>query len=287
MRLIGTLVPSFDVAKDRRTSNPDRSSGVIVSSAVRRGSASVSRAIHQARGDTNDSTGYAIASSATRVGESIALTGGSSTGGSGSPSCLNARSADGPPSMSSVQIRPSVTPSSSMVTGASGTTTVAPAAVAPGVIGSRSTRPCGASFFDSRNSSSRPNAARMTLSWTSASIHHSPSSCDRANSCQSPPSPRWARSSAHRPSGEDDRKFSVTRSSTKTPASSRRSSEPPSSWNHTSWKNPMSCSGRSPGAGCRVYQSPAPSPRQAIEPPAVPLLTREIGVSTGSPVAVS
>ncbi len=36
-----------------------------------------------------------------------------------------------------------------------------------------------------------------------------------------------------------------------------------------------------------MYQSPAESPRQATEPPAVPLLTRGIGVSASSPVAAS
>ena len=79
-------VPSLDVANVRRTSNPDRSRGVEVVSAVRRGDASSSTATHHARGSTNVSTGYATRSSPAYTISSIAQTAGSSTGGSGLPS---------------------------------------------------------------------------------------------------------------------------------------------------------------------------------------------------------
>ena len=56
MRLIGTWVPSTEVAETRRTSRPEKSSGVVVSSAVRLGAPSESDATHHERGERNVST---------------------------------------------------------------------------------------------------------------------------------------------------------------------------------------------------------------------------------------
>src|ERR1700735_5374985 len=104
--LRGTRVPSLDVANSRVTWYPDRSTGVLVLSAVGRG-ASPLAATYQVAGSVKDSRDQAIWScpSADRlpVEDDTELSGGSSTGGRALPLVSKVRTCCGPPSMSTTQ----------------------------------------------------------------------------------------------------------------------------------------------------------------------------------------
>src|ERR1700728_2888327 len=115
--LRGTRVPSLDVANSRVTSYPDRSTGVVVPSAVGRG-ASPRAATHHVAGSVKDSHDQAIRScpSAERRAEydDTELIGGISTAGSGPPLPSKARICCGPPPESTTHTVSRVTARSSM-----------------------------------------------------------------------------------------------------------------------------------------------------------------------------
>src|SRR5262249_59412426 len=98
--LRGIRVPSFDVANSRVTSYPDRSTGVVVLSAVGRG-ASPRAATHQVAGSVKDSHDQAIRScpSVERRAkyDDTELIGGILTRDNGLPLAVHAAPSRGPP----------------------------------------------------------------------------------------------------------------------------------------------------------------------------------------------